>query len=487
MANAVLSYAVSANQDPIEVSPQTGNPSLVTIMIVVSNSGGSYVNCKSIKFSFLQGTNARDLFADPTGIETSAPTGWNITQDGSSFTATPATQQDGEIGPDGLAFVISNITVNQEPGTTEMTIIETTTSGVGSLDYPLAKFPAQFNVGPLIANPLTVQQGQSTTLSWNGSGGATYELQYLDASSKTVTITRTANGQPLPSTGSYTIQNLQASTVFYLIVTVTISGQDEPLIFQRWVPVSVAIPPVKINSFNASATSVNMPGDEVTFTWDVSNATQVQLNGENVEGNSATVEVDETDNYTLQALGQGGPVTSSIKVTVNHVTINSFMANPPVVYGKNNAVPVTLLWDVQSASQVLLDGDVVTGTSATVPVNTSSTFTLGANGYPQSVSQTLTVPVQAVNLKVWMDKENIYCSFYANPGSYTVLFTIFFKMSGFPGTFSNITVYNTSVSNPGQVQFSVSRSVLPDYMTITKVTVEVKGFSSGDISASYTP
>ena len=38
MGDTLLSYAVSANQSPIQVSPETGDPSIVNLMIVVSNS-----------------------------------------------------------------------------------------------------------------------------------------------------------------------------------------------------------------------------------------------------------------------------------------------------------------------------------------------------------------------------------------------------------------------------------------------------------------
>ncbi|HEX8174278.1 MAG TPA: hypothetical protein VF543_04055 [Pyrinomonadaceae bacterium] len=484
MSDTLLSYAISANQDPIDVSPQTGDPSLVNLMILVSYGKGGYVDCQSISFGFLQGTNARDFFSDSTGIATSAPTGWSISQEGSLFTATPETAQDGEVGPAGLVFFISNIKVNNQPGTTEMTIVEMTTGNVGTLTYPLAKFPAQFNVGPLMANPLTIKQGQSVTLSWNGSSGATYELQYLESYDSIVTITNTKDGKALPPTGSYTIDNLQGTTTFYLIVSAPLPGQDEPVIFQREATVSVAIPPVRINSFSASAHSVSMPGDEVTFTWEVTAAVLVQLNGVNVEGNSITLPVNETTTFTLQALGGGGPVTSSITVTVTPVAINSFTATPASVYGKNNKVPVTLAWNVQSASQLLLNGNVVNGTSAVVPVNDATTFTLEATGYPKDVYESLTVTLEQVNLKVWVEGQTINCSFGANVGAYNAAIMFFYQIAGIPEPIAGSTVYQTRVSQPGIVQFSIN---LPSslILIIKSVEVTLTGFSSGAITANY--
>lgn len=490
MGNTLLSYAVSANQDPIEVSPQTGDPSKVTLMIVVSNPSGHYINCQSIDFGFLQGTSARDFFSDPIGIGTTAPAGWKLTQSGATFTAKPEPPGSGQIGPSGLTFVLSSITVNNEPGTTPMTITETTiksdgSASVATLAIPLAKFPAQFNVGQLLATPRAINQGENTTLSWNGSGGATYELQYVDENSNTVTITKTTDGQPLPSSGNYTIINLRASTTFYLLVTLSLPGQDSPLTFQREASVSVAIPPVEIKSFSASATSVSMPGDTVTFNWEVLAATQVQLNGKNVGGTSTTEVVNETTTFTLQALGQGGPVTSSITVTVNPVAITSFTANPNVVYGQNNQVPVTLAWAVQSASQLILNDSVVTGTGAVIPVNDATTFTLEATGYPRSVYQSLTVSLEDVNLKVWVRGDDIYCSFGANVGIYTAILLITYKMSGLNHLLVTTGTYGTKVSTPGVIQFSINISAIPGFITVTAVDVNLTGFPSGAITGSY--
>ncbi|HEX8748486.1 MAG TPA: hypothetical protein VF717_15035, partial [Pyrinomonadaceae bacterium] len=327
----------------------------------------------------------------------------------------PNTPQDGKIGPSGLTLALTKITVNEQPGTTEMTITETTTTGtgttnVGVLTYPLAKFPAQFDVGQLIATPPSIQQGQDTMLSWNGSGGATYELQYVDADGNTVTITETMGGQPLPPTGSYTISNLQATTTFTLIVSVTLPGQDAPATFQRQATVSVAIHPVKIISFTA---------------------------------------------------------------------------NPPLVYGENNGVPVTLAWDAPFANQFLLNNNIVTGTSATVPVNNQTTFTLEATGYNGPVYESLTVPVEDINLKVWVDEGNIHCSFGANAGSYGINFTISL-VSG-----NTTTVVTTesliSLGQPLVIRVGMSGDRFPQGMTVSNVAVQVSGFPSGAITATYSP
>jgi hypothetical protein len=485
MSDVLLSYAISANQSPIQVSPQTGDPSIVTLMIIVSNSTHKSIDCRSISFSFLQGTDAKDFFSDSTGIGTSAPTGWNLQQNGSLFTATPATPEAGRIGATGLTFVLSNIKVNEQVGTTGMTITEVTTGNTGMLDYSLAKFPVEFTVGQLKANPISVNQGESTTLSWNCSPGATYALQYLNGNDK-VTIRETTDGHPLPAVGSYTVENLQSNpTIFYLIVTLTVAGQDQPLVFDSWFPVAVVIPNVKINSFTASTQTVDYPGDSVTFTWDVTAATKIQLNGVNVEGNSAPVPVNQTGVFVLQALGQGGPVTSSILVTVSPVKINSFTPTSSTVYGNKNNVPVTLRWDVQHASQLLLDDHIITGQSVSVPINKTSSFTLEATGYNGPVYAETGVTVAPVNLAIAVAGNDINVTFNVNPGTYTSVADITYVLSGSTKPIIHSFSQQIKADDFGVIEFQLSLDV--PGLRILLVQVTVNGFPSGAIVTTYSP
>ena len=256
MSDPLLKYAISASQDPIQASPKQGTASSLTLIIVVSNSTHNLIDCQSISFGFLKGTDAKDFFADTTGIGSSAPKGWSIKQEGSLFTATPDPSKDGhngKIGHDSLTFVLSNIKVNQEPGTTPLTVTEVTHNHTGTRDYDLDKFPPHFEVSALQATPPPpIAPGSSVTLTWSGSGGgATYELRYEDADGNTVTITHVKGEptQPLPASGSYTIDNLQHDTTFYLIVTLPVPGQDKPLTIEKSFPVTVTHLPPKINLF----------------------------------------------------------------------------------------------------------------------------------------------------------------------------------------------------------------------------------------------
>ncbi|HKS27370.1 MAG TPA: phage tail protein [Pyrinomonadaceae bacterium] len=340
MSNALLSYIVRPHPDPIQVSHKTGSPSLAALTIVVSNDTGKMITCKSISFIFMEGTNARDFFADATGISTSAPTGWSLTQQGAIFTATPKTPHDSQIGPDGVTFTISSIKVNQQPGTTEMRIAEVTASNTGQLKYPLAKFPREFEVGSLTADPPTISSGQSTTLSWSGTSGATYKLQYLDKDDNTVTITHVRGDldQPLPSTGSYTIDDVERDTTFYLIVTMVVPGQDEPLKATRFFSVIVAPLPPVIEYFRpqgCTSSDCVIYADHFVLEWKIDNATAMQLTASDVTGTrvievpwkSTSTKITQTQNETEYVMTIQNKSDQQQQSTVNVTLI------PPVLVG----------------------------------------------------------------------------------------------------------------------------------------------------------
>lgn len=288
MSDTLLSYAASSNPDPIQASPQTGDPSLATLTIVVSNDTHKQINCSSISFGFRQGKYAKDFFTDSTGIATSAPEGWSLLPDQadpSLFKATPS-KDASRIGPDGVVFVLSNIKVNQQVGTTDMTVTEVTTNGsgnTGTLALPLAKFPPQFEVGELqVSPPPPLAPGSSVTLIWSGSDdGATYVLQYEDADGNTVTITHVKGepNQPLPSTGDYTIDNLQKDTTFYLIVTVNVPGQNKPLTVERYFPVTVKQLKPQITLFEGKVECISSSW-QLVLNWQTNNTDYCTITGD---------------------------------------------------------------------------------------------------------------------------------------------------------------------------------------------------------------
>jgi hypothetical protein len=357
MSATLLTYAIQTNPDPLQASPQTGDPELATLMIVVSNDTHQPINCERISFGFLQGTNAKDLFSDSTGIATSAPTGWSINQDDELFTFTPDTSEDGRIGAAGLTFVLSKIKVNQQAGTTPMTITEVTASNTGTQQVSLAKFPPQFSVGPLQANPVNVAVGDSTLLSWSGSGGATYELQYEDADGNTVTITHVKGepDQPLPSTGSYTVDNLEADpTVFTLTVVLQVNGSNSSVQVQRQVVVAVAEFTLDLE---AAPTTV-APNGVMKLSWRTTQATSCILDPGNqivpVNGHQYVIIRPDKDSqvFTLTSYGNAGlHKQAQITVSVDRTIVPTDNLSTVGVNGPGGANGVTnagFYYDIQT-------------------------------------------------------------------------------------------------------------------------------------------
>jgi hypothetical protein len=271
MSETLLTYAVSSNPELIQASGAGEDYSYLTLTIVVSNSTSHLIDCQSITFGFLEGENSKDLFNDPNFGTSSLNAGWNIDNDGGFVTATPKTADDAKVGGEALTFILSNIKVNQQPGTTCMKITETTSDGTGTLECPLQKFPQQFEVGDLTADPVSVDYNGSTTLFWSSTGdGATYEIKYQDAEGDDKQITQTADGHPLPPSGSRTVSNLDARpTVFTLTVTLKVDEQDVLTVKRQCI---VAVGPLKpvINCFNIDPNSVIM-GQPPSFTlcWEI--------------------------------------------------------------------------------------------------------------------------------------------------------------------------------------------------------------------------
>ena len=272
MNETLLDYAINPTPYPIQASPSTGDPNLASLTLVASNHSGDIITCSSISLGFLPGTNAEDFCSDPTGISSSPQTGWSVQQQSGLFTFTPDTTEKGQVGGDGLVFGLSGIKVNQKPGSFQITLDEEASDPdalppapdqTRSRSWWLTKFPAQFTVGDLNANPPIVESGGSTTLSWSGSGSsgnyiALYEIQYVDADGNKVKIDhpKGENDQPLPPVGGYTVDGLKANpTTFYLLVTVQIQGSNNPLVFTRERTVTVIAPKPVVTSYTGELQS----------------------------------------------------------------------------------------------------------------------------------------------------------------------------------------------------------------------------------------
>ncbi len=157
-----------------------------------------------------------------------------------------------------------------------------------------------------------------------------------------------------------TIAILLALAVITLSGCITISAPSSPTsASQGSTPTSTGglSTPRPLITFTATPTIVN-PGQPVTLTWDVANATEVSIQPNigsvNAKG-SKTVMPTATMTYMLVARGGGGEVTNSVTVTVTNA-----------VGGKPD-LTVTEIWiDLQTVyyTVVNLGGDMTKGTRA---------------------------------------------------------------------------------------------------------------------------
>ena len=102
---------------------------------------------------------------------------------------------------------------------------ETGEAARGSLEISLAKFPFELYVSDLTAEPLVVEAGGRTTLSWEGSDGATYYLY----DGETTRVVR--------SVDSHTVDDIMQTTTFYLTATLVGAEDLPPVIRERTVTV----------------------------------------------------------------------------------------------------------------------------------------------------------------------------------------------------------------------------------------------------------
>lgn len=184
--NCLLDYSIDVAPSPLQVSPQSGNPSIAALTLVVSNGSDSAIYCDRIIFSIPVGELAQDLTTAPEGILVAAqPSGqWQIVsgKDG-TFTATPVKPEFSKITTDGLVFRLYSIQVNKKVGTFALTVDEhSSLDGTNfrnlTNSYKLPKFPYEFFMSNFTADKPMVDNGGRATLTWSGSDNATYTILY---------------------------------------------------------------------------------------------------------------------------------------------------------------------------------------------------------------------------------------------------------------------------------------------------------------------
>ncbi len=179
------------------------------------------------------------------------------------------------------------------------------------------------------ATPSVINSGQPSVLAWKTKYAS--QLTISAADFQTVVLEAPA-GQydnfPQAPNNQWTVSPTE-TTSYSLAITGPGSSSD-----QRYVPVSVNVPPPVINSFTATPTHY-APGQSVSLQWETSNSSSATLSLKNlvtgqtislgsvpnVETNFPVTPPNSTVIYVLSVLGQGGEVTGGVLVIESPLTI----------------------------------------------------------------------------------------------------------------------------------------------------------------------
>ena len=173
------------------------------------------------------------------------------------------------------------------------------------------------------AEPAIISPGGSSTVSWDVSNAESVTVGY-GMSLEVVPSVGTATASPTTTT-TYTLTATSGASTVSATVTVAVEGGDtEGGGVHGTGVVDVEDLPV-INSFTASPAIIDAGGSS-TLSWDVSNATLIQLAGGTKTAtlthpvDSTVVEPTSTTTYTLTATNSAGSVNATAKVTVQAPT-----------------------------------------------------------------------------------------------------------------------------------------------------------------------
>jgi hypothetical protein len=369
----MLDYTITPNAAPRTVSP--AEPSVVTLMITVTNKTGAEVPVQRLTFTIQAGDGPANLTDTDHLAQITAAVGsgtpWEIfpASDGHFFTY-PNPPHAGLEAGESIAFVLSQVTVNRAIGNAQIGVRESAAEP-GSTTLTMAKQEPGLAITELLASPVQITPGQTSALAWRTTGASR------------CTMTTGRSSQPVGRSSSMQVSP-QETTVY------TLSAEGGGPTIRQQVIVTVAT--VKVLSF--SATPRNMAqGDETTFAWETTGAASCTLDpgGIALEPPAAgklTLPVEVSGFYTLIASGHGRQDPRTVPVTVMPVELTRFGAATVMVAAGGE---VTLSWDAKWATGFWLDppGQALDrGTSSlTVRPTRTTIYKLTASGLEERTAE----------------------------------------------------------------------------------------------------
>jgi hypothetical protein len=285
-----------------------------------------------------------------------------------------------------LGTVSGNGSRNVSPTTTTQYTL-TATNSAGSVTATTTivveeQPPAQFLA--CTVSPMNIMTGESATISW------------ATANADTVTISGGIGA--VPTSGSRVVSPTADTTY-----TLTATSPRGPVTCDVSVRVMAQGTAPRIISFTANPTTITA-GQSSTLSWNVENATAVEISGIGEVAAQGTRSVSPTANttYRLTARNQQGSVTADAAITVNQgpgpgaPTISACVANP--ASSPAPGTPVTISYQTTNGTSVTV-APAVPGAGLNGPITVTPTATttytitvLGANNQSANCSVTVTVP-----------------------------------------------------------------------------------------------
>jgi outer membrane protein OmpA-like peptidoglycan-associated protein len=242
-------------------------------------------------------------------------------------------------------------------------------------------------VTQFLANPASVQPGQSSTLTWVVQGATSVSIA-------------PGIGSVNATSGSTSVTPAQTTTY-----TLTATGPGGTV--NQSVTVTVSAPAAgnpQILRFEANPLSI-APGGQSTLSWTTSGATQASIspNVGNVTLNgSTTVQPSATTTYTLTATSSDGKtVTAPVTITVAPGSIPqivTFVATPQNI---SPGQSTKLCWQVNNATSISITtvgSNLNANDCASVSPTTTTTYTLTATNATGQIQGNVTVNVGTVQI-----------------------------------------------------------------------------------------
>lgn len=371
---------------PVAVNPNSGslvvNPtSTTTYTLTVANGAGSVTS--TVTVSVTPAPVIGSLTASATTINAGQSTTLSFTSsNGSSASITDLTSGTVTAVPVNGSLVVTPATSRSYRFTVSGTCGTVTQDVAITVVQPPTISSYTASASPICA-------GQSTTLSWASSGGTSASVADLTSGTVTAVAVNGTLAVTPPTSRTYrlTVANGAGSVTSDLPITVN--------------PLAV------INSFSASATSINA-GQSTTLSFNVSNTTARSITDLSTgtvtnlatESGTQVVTPATTRTYRLTASNGCNTVTQDVTINVTQSpVISTFTASAsPVCSGGAS----TLSWTAAGGTSATISAPGLPGSPVAVNPNSGSlvvnpasttTYTLTVTNGAGSVTSTVTVAV----------------------------------------------------------------------------------------------